>query len=125
MGGLGVPICEVEMRSTFQRSLAPGSHGTVSITLSLDGFIGRTNATTFVGSGKKGPPVAWGCGLAYKAVPRPLFPGYGQEFASPHKPRKLEAEGDEVTSFGHTACMKLRWETSVTFISEFFSISIN
>lgn len=81
------------MRSTFQRSLAPGSHGTIAITLSLDGFIGSTNATTSVGSGKKGPPVARGCGLAYKAIPRPLFPGYGQDFASPHKPRKPRSGG--------------------------------
>lgn len=120
VGGLGVPVCEVEMRSTFQRSLAPGSHGTVATTLSLDGFIGRTNATISVGSGKEGPPVAQVCGLALEAIPRPLFPSYGQDFASPHKPRKVEAEGDEVTCFGHTACVKLRWETSVTFTFEFF-----
>lgn len=76
---------------------------------------------TSVGSGKKGPPVARGCGLSFEAIPRLLFPGYGQDFASPRKSRKLEAEGDEVTWFGNTACIKLRWETSVTFTFEFLN----
>lgn len=97
MGGLGVPICEVEMPSTFQGAWHLAAMVPLPSFYLLMVLLAKQMLPTSVGSGKKGPPVARGCGLSFEAIPRLLFPGYGQDFASPRKSRKLEAEGDEVT----------------------------